>query len=155
MQIHSLITLQFSPTKLTLFVALCKLFCWSTSSILSSLLVNNVTFGQHRHSWSHCLVNTFSLPVHTSNRVFQTDPITFNHKMNFSITLFNTSNNHKLNLYVPVTLIIIYCIIFLFPIKLLTSIVTTTTLITLQFCVIVTTSIIITLSTLYLIPADL
>ena len=77
---------------------------WSTSSRFVNI-VHCITFGQHRHSWSQCLVNTFSLPVNISNRVFQTDPKTFNHKMNFSITLFNNSNNHKLNFYIPVYLI--------------------------------------------------
>ena len=68
-------SLRASLTKLAHFTALCNSFCWSTSFIFSSLLVNIsdqrchfwstssifstqsllvkiVTFGQHRHYWS-------------------------------------------------------------------------------------------------------
>ena len=94
----------------------------------SSQLVKILTFGQHRHYWSttSLLVNIVT-PGHSvwstlshyqltpPSECFKLIQEIFNRRMIFTITLFKNSNNHKLNFYVLVTLIIVYFRIFQSP----------------------------------------
>ena len=52
LQMHSLITSQNFSFKADTLHCLVQIHWWSTSSILSSLLVNIVNTSQHRHRWS-------------------------------------------------------------------------------------------------------